>query len=84
AGLGQVPIAPAVVFPRSFSRVVLEEPAEEVVSTDNVPWWANRIGRVQRVDGVQAARFLDAVLSAGEQLAAGRVSAASAAAARQR
>lgn len=75
-GLGQLPIEPAVAFPRSFSRVVLEEPAEEVVTVDNAPWWANSIGRVQRCDPAQAARFVNAVIGAGEELARSRPSVA--------
>jgi hypothetical protein len=69
AGLGQVSIAGAVAFPRRFSRVILEEPSDEVVTTENVPWWANSIGRTQRMDPTAAARFVDAVLDAGETLA---------------
>jgi hypothetical protein len=69
AGLGQVPVTPAVAFPRAFSHLVLEEPAEEVVTVDNVPWWANSIGRVQRYDPARAVRFVEAVLEAGEELA---------------
>jgi len=45
---------------------VLEEPAGEIVTTDNAPWWAQSIGRVQRLDAHRAARFVEAVLSAAE------------------
>ena len=38
-----LPIAPAIVFPRSHSRIVLEEPDDEVVTPDNAPWWAQRV-----------------------------------------
>src|SRR6185503_11148675 len=61
-----VGITPAVAFPKPFSTVVLEEPIGEVVTTDNAPWWAQNIGRVQRIDAHRAARFIEAVLSASE------------------
>jgi hypothetical protein len=60
------PITPAIAFPRPHSTVVLEEPAGEVVTTDNAPWWAQSIGRVQRLDAHRAARFVEAVRSASE------------------
>lgn len=61
-----VGITSAIAFPRPFSKVVLEEPAGEIVTTDNAPWWAQTIGGVQRLDAHRAARFLEAVLSASE------------------
>lgn len=61
-----VGITPAIAFPRPFTSVVLEEPAGEIVTTDNAPWWAQTIGRVQRLDAHRAARFIEAVLSASE------------------
>ncbi len=61
-----VSITPAIAFPQRYSTVVLEEPLGEVVTTDNAPWWAQRIGRVQRLDPKRAARFVEAVLSASE------------------
>lgn len=61
-----VGVTPAVAFPRPFSTVVLEEPIGEIVTTDNAPWWAQSIGRVQRLDAHRAARFIEAVLSASE------------------
>jgi hypothetical protein len=61
-----LPIAPAVAFPRSFSVIVLEEPDSEVVTSENAPWWAQRIGRVQRMDAARAARFVQAVMDAAE------------------
>ncbi|MEO6345845.1 MAG: hypothetical protein ABIP01_04785 [Candidatus Limnocylindria bacterium] len=64
AGIGDVPIRPVIVFPRRHSRIILEEPADEVVTTDNAPWWANAIGRVRRLDPATASRILDAVLDA--------------------
>jgi hypothetical protein len=73
-----VVIAPAVAFPRSYSTVVLEEPSGEVVTSDNAPWWAQRIGRVQRLDPRRAARFVEAVLIASESEAARPASATAA------
>jgi hypothetical protein len=70
-------IAGAVAFPRNFSTVVLEEPSGEVVTVDNAPWWAQSIGRVQRLDPRRAARFVEAVLSASEAEAAGTARATS-------
>ncbi|MEP7040841.1 MAG: hypothetical protein ABI864_04615 [Chloroflexota bacterium] len=66
-----VGITPAIAFPRPFSTVVLEEPIGEIVTTDNAPWWAQSIGRVQRIDAQRAARFVEAVLSASEAEASG-------------
>lgn len=64
-----LPIAPAVAFPRSWSSLLLEEPDGEIVTHDNAPWWAQRIGRVQRMDAARAARFVQAVIDAGERTA---------------
>jgi len=64
-----LPIAPAVAFPRSYSTVVLEEPDTEVVTCDNVPWWAQRIGRVQRLDAARVTRIAHAVLDAADDSA---------------
>jgi hypothetical protein len=66
-----VAIAPAVAFPRPYSTVVLEEPIGEIVTTDNAPWWAQSIGRVQRLEAHRAARFAEVVLSASEAEATG-------------
>lgn len=66
-GLPDVAIHPAVAFPRSHSRIVLEEPDGEVISTENAPWWANTIGRVRRIDPATSARVLEAVLDAAER-----------------
>lgn len=63
AGQPRLPIEPAIVFPRAHSKLVLEEPRSEVVTTDNVPWWANSIGRAQRLDAARAAHFVEAVLA---------------------
>jgi hypothetical protein len=70
-------ISPAVAFPRGYSTVVLEEPIGEVVTTDNAPWWAQRMGRVQRLDPRRAAGFVEEVLRATEEEALGSVGAAS-------
>lgn len=67
-----VAISPAIVFPRRYTQVVLEEPIGEVVTADNAPWWAQSIGRVQRLDTRRAARFVEAVLSASETERTGR------------
>ena len=66
-GFVDLPIRPAVAFPHGRSKIVLEEPADEIVTADNAPWWANTIGRVRRVDPPTAARVLSAVLDAAEQ-----------------
>jgi hypothetical protein len=65
-GLPDMPIRPAVVFPRPHSQIVLEEPEDEIVTADNAPWWANSIGRVKRMDAGDAARLVEAVLDAAE------------------
>jgi hypothetical protein len=65
-GLPDLPIRPAVVFPRSHSQIVLEEPEDEIVTVDNAPWWANSIGRVKRMDAAEAARLVQALLDAAE------------------
>jgi hypothetical protein len=65
-GLPDMPIRPAVVFPRSHSQIVLEEPEDEIVTADNAPWWANSIGRVRRMDAADAARMVEAILDAAE------------------
>ena len=61
-----LPIAPAVAFPRPWSVVILEEPEGEVVTTDNAPWWAQSIGRVQKMDQQRVARFVQGVVDAVE------------------
>jgi hypothetical protein len=59
-----LPIAPAVAFPIRQSTIVLEEPDVEIITTENVPWWANRIGRVQRMNAAEVVGFAEAVMSA--------------------
>lgn len=61
-----IPVAGVIAFPRLHSRIVLEEPDLEVVTTDNAPWFAQLIGRVQRMDAQRVGRFVEAVLEAGE------------------
>jgi hypothetical protein len=68
-GLPDMPIRPAVVFPRRHSQIVLEEPEDEIVTADNAPWWANSIGRVRRMDASEVARLVEAVLDAAEPAA---------------
>jgi len=55
-----------VAFPLKRSRVVLEEPEDEIVTSDNGPWWGNAIGRARRLDEQTGAGFLAAVLDAAE------------------
>lgn len=55
-------VASAVAFPQPVSTVVLEEPDGEIVTTDNAPWYAQSIGRVQRMDAARVGRFVEAVL----------------------
>ena len=66
AGLPDLPIRPAIVFPRRHSHIVLEEPEDEVVTSDNAPWWANSIGRVRRIDPAHAMHVIEALLDAAE------------------
>lgn len=66
AGLPDLPIRPAVVFPRRHSQIVLEEPEDEIVTSDNAPWWANSIGRVRRLEPARATHVIEALLDAAE------------------
>jgi hypothetical protein len=66
AGLPTLPVRGAVAFPLRRSRIVLEEPIDEVITADNGPWWANAIGRARRLDTATGAGFLEAVLDAAE------------------
>jgi hypothetical protein len=61
-----LPVAPTVAFPRPWSVIILEEPEGEVVTTDNAPWWAQSIGRVQKMDQQRVARFVQSVVDAAE------------------
>jgi hypothetical protein len=64
-----VPVVPAVAFPRPESVIVLEEPDSEIITHDNAPWWAQRMGRVQRLDPQRIGRVVQAVIDAGEVIA---------------
>jgi hypothetical protein len=64
--LPEIHLKAAIVFPYAHSRVVLEEPADEVVTADNAPWWANAYGRVLRLNQAAAARVVEAILDAAE------------------
>ena len=68
AALGEpsLPLAPAIAFPQRYSTIILEDPESEIVTTENAPWWAQRIGRVQRMDPSRVARFVEAVMDAAE------------------
>jgi hypothetical protein len=63
-----IPVVPAVAFPRPESVIVLEEPDSEIITHDNAPWWAQRIGRVQRLDPPRVARVVQAVIDAGDAM----------------
>ena len=67
AGLGDLHVKPAVAFPLARSTVVLEEPADEVVTRDNAPWWANTIGRVRRLDASAGARVIQSIMDAADR-----------------
>jgi hypothetical protein len=69
SGLGELPLRAAIAFPSPRSRVILEEPGDEIVTGENVPWWANSIGRARRLDPAAAARVLAAILDASEMSA---------------
>lgn len=58
------PIEAAIAFPSSESHLVLEEPDVEVITAENAPWWANGIGRVQRMDAARVVAFAEAVMIA--------------------
>lgn len=64
-----LPIEPAIAFPSRRSQLILEEPDVEVVAADNAPWWANRIGRVQRMDAARVVAFAEAVIRASREQA---------------
>ncbi|MGQ0607953.1 MAG: hypothetical protein ACT4OQ_05780 [Chloroflexota bacterium] len=66
AGMPHVPVRAAVAFPLRKSRVVLEEPDDEIVTADNGPWWGNSIGRARRLDPAAGAAFVAAVLDAAD------------------
>lgn len=66
AGIGGLTVRGVAIFPLSRTRVILEEPDDEVVTTDNAPWWANAIGRARHLDPATQAAVLTAVLDASE------------------
>lgn len=68
-GGGPIPVEPAVAFPDRRSRVVLEEPDVEVITTENAPWWASRMGKVQRMDAGEVVGFVEAVVEASRRAA---------------
>jgi len=68
-GFRDLPLQAAVAFPMSQTRVVLEEPEDEIVTADNAPWWANSIGRVRRLDEAMGAQLASAVIEEAEQYA---------------
>lgn len=69
AGVPNLPVRGAVAFPLKRSRIVLEEPEDEIVTADNAPWWANAIGRVKRMDVSAGKAFVAAVLDAADESA---------------
>ena len=71
ADMPHVPVRGAVAFPLKKSRILLEEPADEIVTADNGPWWGNAIGRARRLDPAAGDAFLSAVLDAAEPPASG-------------
>jgi hypothetical protein len=72
-GFRDLPLEPTIAFPMTHSRVVLEEPGDEVVTSDNAPWWANRIGKVRRLDEAVGLQLAAAIIDEAElQAAAGR------------
>jgi hypothetical protein len=68
-GFRDLPLQAAVAFPMARSRVVLEEPEDEVITADNAPWWANSIGRVRRLDEPAAGQLAAAVIDEAERQA---------------
>ncbi|HEX2767215.1 MAG TPA: hypothetical protein VHR55_11355 [Candidatus Limnocylindria bacterium] len=72
-GFGELPLRGTIAFPLRRSKLVLEEPSDEILTSDNAPWWANSIGRVKRLDTAVGAQLLEAILDAAEhQSASGR------------
>jgi hypothetical protein len=65
-GFRDLPVHPTIAFPLPHSKVVLEEPEDEVVTSDNAPWWANRIGRVRRLDEPTGLRLASAIMDEAE------------------
>ena len=44
-------------------------PDVEVITAENAPWWANRIGRVQRMDAARVVAFAEAVMDTSRKQA---------------
>jgi hypothetical protein len=65
-GFHDLPIRPVIAFPMRHSRLVLEEPSDEILTSDNAPWWANTIGSVRRLDPAAAGQVVQMVLDASE------------------
>ena len=63
------PIEAAIAFPSRRSRLILEEPDVEVITAENAPWWANGMGRVQRMDAARVVAFAEAVMDASRKQA---------------
>lgn len=78
AGFPNLPVRGAIAFPFRHSRILLEEPEDEVITAENVPWWANAIGRVRRLDPPAGAAFVTAVLDAADAPARSALSGAAA------
>jgi hypothetical protein len=70
-GFHDLPVRATIAFPLRRSRLVLEEPADEILTSDNAPWWANSIGRVRRLDPAVGAQLLASILDAAEVEIAG-------------
>ena len=71
-GFHDLPLRATIAFPLRRSRLVLEEPADEILTSDNAPWWANSIGRVRRLDPALGGQLLETILDASEIEAARR------------
>lgn len=66
-GFRDLPLQPAIAFPHPRSRLVLEEPDDEILTADNAPWWANRFGRVRRLDEAVGIRLAAAIMEEAER-----------------
>jgi hypothetical protein len=66
AGIDErAPIEAVPTFPERRTKLTLEEPETEVLTADNATWWAQRIGRVQRLDRQRATRLVSALIERG-------------------
>ncbi len=66
AGVPHAPLRATVAFPLPRSRILLEQPEDEIVTAANGPWWANTIGRTRRLDARIGATVVRAVLDAAD------------------